>query len=219
MGRLWAVFLREELGDPYGLAIAVKHDFGYQGEAIYTIYGHMDEIYSFRGQRVETGQVIGLVGETGQVTGPHLHFEVRLDDNKAYGSRNPELWMAPPQGWGVLAARVMGGDSDLIHKRTVNLRNVATNQYWYVITYGKGGINPDNYYNENMVIGDLPAGTYRVWVEYSDAIYATNIEIIAGRVSFFEFWGKFGFVVGPPPTPPPDFTRPDATLQPTPTGP
>jgi murein DD-endopeptidase MepM/ murein hydrolase activator NlpD len=212
---IWAgyglFFLREELGDPYGLAIAIKHDFGYEGEPIYTVYGHMDEIYSYRGQRVKANQVIGLVGETGHATGPHLHFEVRLEENKAYGSRNPELWMAPPQGWGVLAGRIMGSDGDLIAKRTVNLRNTETNQRWYVITYGKGGVNSDDYYQENMVIGDLPAGLYRVSVNYSDVIYATDIEILPGRVSYFQFWGKFGFNITPPPTPPPDFENPNAT--------
>jgi murein DD-endopeptidase MepM/ murein hydrolase activator NlpD len=209
-------YLREELDDPYGLAIAIEHDFGYQGEPIYTVYGHMDEIYAFRGQRVETGQVIGLSGETGNVTGPHLHFEVRLRDNKAYGSRNPELWISPPQGWGVLAARVMGDGGGLLEKETVHLRNRETNQHWYVITYAKTGINPDPFYNENMVIGDLPAGSYTVWIDLRNTVYSTELEIRAGMVTYFTFQGKYGFEVGPPPTPAPEFVPPDATPTPTP---
>jgi murein DD-endopeptidase MepM/ murein hydrolase activator NlpD len=204
-------FLREEFQDPYGLAIAIEHDFGYQGVPIYTVYGHMDEISAFRGQRVEGGQVIGLSGETGNVTGPHLHFEVRLEDNKTYGSRNPELWISPPQGWGVLAARIMGDAAGPLYKETVNLRHQVTNKHWYVITYGKGGVNPDPYYKENMVIGDLPAGMYTVWVNYNRTSFVTEIEIKPGKVSFFTFKGKYGFVVGPPPTPLPEFVPPDAT--------
>ncbi len=212
-------FLREEIDDPYGLAISIEHDFGYQGEKVYTIYGHLDEIYAFRGQEVETGQLIGLVGETGNVTGPHLHFEVRLEDNKAYGSRNPELWISPPQGWGVLAGRVMGHLGGLLYKQRVNLRNTATNQHWYVITYGLGGVNSDSYYNENMVIGDLPAGEYYVWVDYDGITFGQQMTIDPGMVTFFTFKGRFGFNVGPPPTPIPDFISPDgetATPEPTP---
>jgi hypothetical protein len=119
--------------------------------------------------------------------------------------------MAPPQGWGVLAARIMGSEGELIYRRTVNLRNIETNQYWYVTTYAKGSVNPDDYYKENMVIGDLPAGTYRIWVEYSDTIYEAQVEIYPGQVSYFEFWGIYGIDVGPPPTPAPDFVPPDAT--------
>lgn len=217
---IWAgyglFFLREELGDPYGLAIAIEHDYGYQGVPIYTVYGHMDKIFSFRGQRVETGQVIGLSGETGNVTGPHLHFEVRLQDNRTYGSRNPELWISPPQGWGVLAGRVMGNTGGLLDKQTVNIRNMETRQTWSVITYGKGGVNPDPYYKENMVIGDLPAGRYRLWIDYLENDYTTYLEIKPGMVTFFKFAGQYGYTVGPPPTPEPDFVPPDATATPTP---
>jgi murein DD-endopeptidase MepM/ murein hydrolase activator NlpD len=216
---IWAgyglFFLREELQDPYGLAVAIEHDFGYNGEAIYTVYGHMDKLYTFRGQEVEAGQVIGLSGETGNVTGPHLHFEVRLKDNRTYGSRNPELWIAPPQGWGVLAGRVMGDTGELKDKETVHLRNIDTNQHWSVITYGKGGVNTDPYYNENMVIGDLPAGNYRLWIDHNNTSYSTKFEIKPGMVTFFKFAGKMGFKVGPPPTPAPDFVPPDATATPT----
>jgi murein DD-endopeptidase MepM/ murein hydrolase activator NlpD len=57
----------------YGLAVYVQHQNG-----DVTVYGHMDEILVSAGQVVRAGDTIALLGNRGQSTGPHLHFEVRL---------------------------------------------------------------------------------------------------------------------------------------------
>ena len=93
------------MDDPYGLAVAIRHDFGLNGKRLYTIYAHMRAINVIDGQQLNAGDQIGEVGETGATTGPHLHFEVRLGRNYFFDTRNPELWMAPPQGWGVLVGK------------------------------------------------------------------------------------------------------------------
>jgi murein DD-endopeptidase MepM/ murein hydrolase activator NlpD len=58
----------------YGNFVQVRAQLGYT-----YIYGHMSRILTQVGARVATGQLIGLVGHTGYATGPHLHFEVRLN--------------------------------------------------------------------------------------------------------------------------------------------
>jgi len=55
----------------YGNCVQIDHGFGYV-----TLYGHMHTISVNAGQTVNRGEVIGLVGNTGKSTGPHLHYEV-----------------------------------------------------------------------------------------------------------------------------------------------
>jgi murein DD-endopeptidase MepM/ murein hydrolase activator NlpD len=58
----------------YGIAVAVEHGGGYQ-----TRYAHMSRVNVAPGQQVRKGDVIGYVGSTGMSTGPHLHYEVRVN--------------------------------------------------------------------------------------------------------------------------------------------
>jgi len=215
---IWAgyglYFLRQEYQDPYGIAVAIKHDFGYQGKSLYTIYGHLSETYVWRGQHVEGGDTIGLIGLTGKTSGPHLHFEVRIGDNKIFGSRNPELWISPPQGWGIFSARIMDTDGDLMKQKTINLRSNQTKKQYFVDTYGKGAVNSDEYYQENAVLGDLPAGIYTIWIEDSGMINETEIQILPGRVTTIKYWGKYGFDHTPPKDINDQFIPPDATASP-----
>jgi len=187
--------------DPYGLAVAIRHDFGYDGGTLYSVYGHMDDIFVTKGQHLERGDLIGLVGDTGKVTGVHLHFEVRLGKNNFFGSRNPELWMSPPQGWGVLAGRLMSTSGALLESHAIQVRSYAGEQRWEVKSYGKGSTNSDPYYNENLVLGDLPAGDYEIWIPYAGSIYNQDIHIQPGMVSYFTFKGRNGFKVGLPQVP------------------
>lgn len=62
----------------YGNYVCIEHG-PFRNQVLSTCYGHMSQIQVKVGQKVAAGQVIGLVGSTGASTGPHLHFEVRLD--------------------------------------------------------------------------------------------------------------------------------------------
>ncbi|MDI3328416.1 MAG: peptidoglycan DD-metalloendopeptidase family protein [Alicyclobacillaceae bacterium] len=57
----------------YGLCVRIDH-----GGGVVTVYGHLSQILVVPGQAVAQGQVIGRVGATGEATGPHLHYEVRV---------------------------------------------------------------------------------------------------------------------------------------------
>lgn len=68
------VTMTETMGG-YGKTIMIDH-----GNGISTRYGHLSGFAVTAGQRVQRGEVIGYVGESGRSTGPHLHYEVRIND-------------------------------------------------------------------------------------------------------------------------------------------
>ena len=58
----------------YGLFVLLRHPSGYE-----TMYGHMSRLIAAEGDEVQAGEVIGLSGNSGRSTAPHLHFEIRRD--------------------------------------------------------------------------------------------------------------------------------------------
>lgn len=58
----------------YGNVVMIDH-----GSSISTLYGHLSKVYVKEGQIIEKGDIVGAIGSTGYSTGPHLHFEVRLN--------------------------------------------------------------------------------------------------------------------------------------------
>ncbi|MBR6386451.1 MAG: peptidoglycan DD-metalloendopeptidase family protein [Ruminococcus sp.] len=73
-------------GGGYGNYVFIDH-----GDSYSTLYGHLSQAVVHDGEYVEQGQVIGYVGTTGWSTGPHLHFEIRL--NNIY--QDPEQYVSP----------------------------------------------------------------------------------------------------------------------------
>jgi murein DD-endopeptidase MepM/ murein hydrolase activator NlpD len=68
--------VKAEWANGYGNVVYIAHGYGYS-----TRYGHLSGYAVKAGSRVKRGDVIGYVGTTGRSTGPHLHYEVRLNNN------------------------------------------------------------------------------------------------------------------------------------------
>ena len=73
MAAMDGVVLEAGPASGFGLAVYIQHENG-----DVTVYGHMDEILVQAGQVVHAGDTIALLGNRGQSTGPHLHFEVHV---------------------------------------------------------------------------------------------------------------------------------------------
>ncbi len=72
--------------DVWGKYVLMEHSEGFE-----TYYCHLSAIYVEEGAVIRQGETVGLVGSTGWSTGPHLHFEVRINDVRV----NPELLLYP----------------------------------------------------------------------------------------------------------------------------
>jgi murein DD-endopeptidase MepM/ murein hydrolase activator NlpD len=70
------IVVKAEWANGYGNVIYVSHGYGYS-----TRYGHLSNFAVRPGARIKRGDVIGYVGSTGRSTGPHLHYEVRVNNN------------------------------------------------------------------------------------------------------------------------------------------
>ena len=75
-------------GGAFGIEVVVEHAGGY-----YTQYAHLAAVTVEQGERVTAGQWVGQSGTTGNSTGPHLHFEVRLTPQLGSGV-DPRQWLA-----------------------------------------------------------------------------------------------------------------------------
>ena len=67
-----------------GNTIIIDHGWG-----VYTVYCHLSEFHATVGDKVKQGQLIALIGSTGRATGPHLHFEIRVNGTAV----NPLTWL------------------------------------------------------------------------------------------------------------------------------
>lgn len=81
------VVLETDSWGGYGKVIVVK------GDKLMTVYGHNSVNQVKKGARVKRGQQIAKVGQTGDASGPHLHFETRvLDENGRFAAVNPNVF-------------------------------------------------------------------------------------------------------------------------------
>jgi murein DD-endopeptidase MepM/ murein hydrolase activator NlpD len=83
----------------YGNMVEIDH-----GNGLATRYGHLSQIDVHVGDEVRIGQVIGLIGSTGRSTGPHLHYETRVDGEPV----NPQKFLEA-------GAKLFGDGQQIVH--------------------------------------------------------------------------------------------------------
>lgn len=194
----------------YGNTVIVQHDWQWQGQDVYTLYAHTLELFVEVGDEVEQGQLLAGVGASGEVSGPHLHLEVRVGNNNYFDTRNPLLWLAPYEGWGTLAGRFVDNQGTMIPGAEVQLYPLDVDTAPRRTRTYQEGVDPDDVWQENFVAADLPAGRYTLFLSFENTSYRRTLEVLPGRTNFVVVSANFTFVPTPTPTP---------TYTPTPTVP
>ncbi len=169
----------------YGNLVVLQHPFlTPEGLPVYTLYGHMDRIAVGVGQSVREGEALGNVGATGVALGPHLHFEVRVNDPYDFGStRNPDLWIRPYFNFGTLAGRVTDAGGNLLFDVTLMIESTESTRYAF--SYASTSVNSDPAFGENFTIGDLPMGYYTVTVSENGRIrFRETIYVYGNRTTW-----------------------------------
>ena len=171
----------------YGRLVVLRHDLTTpQGQALFTLYAHLETVTVEAGQRVTDGAQLGLVGDSGAAQGPHLHFEVRVGDPASHAAtRNPELWLRPFRKFGTLAGRVSDSAGNLLREVTIHVR--STDLFRYAWSYAAEGVNGDADFSENFVLGDLPANYYEVTVGDRGRVrFRQTLYVWPGRTNWLE---------------------------------
>ena len=150
--------------DFYGQAIVIEHDQRWNGLPVYTLYGHVSQALVNTGQQVKAGDPIARVGQLGVALGPHLHLEVRVGAGTYYDSRNPDLWVRPDPGFGVIAGRIVDHQDYFVPQQLVTLHRAENpGKFWrQTFTYPDNVVNSDDEFGETFTFSDVPAGRYVV---------------------------------------------------------
>ena len=165
--------------DFYGNMIVIHH-----GQDLFTLYAHLSKIEVKAGDKVQAGQKIGEMGQSGAATGSHLHFEVRHGEVENYFSTvNPELWLMPSHPeYGAVSLTILN-ETGLLQpaKLTLQLYSEANAilEEHYLDTYDSQ--MPVN--EENAALGDLPAGRYRITLIQNGHLYERWVAVQSGKLT------------------------------------
>ena len=156
---------------------------------VYAHYHHQHDIFKKVGDVVKRGDIIGSIGKKGNVTNEHLHFEVSLskldDSNRESHTRNSELWIEPLPGTGTIVGKVVDEVGDYVPGVRVYgvTKPVPTESpFSFAETY-QDKVHPDEAYNENFIIGDVPEGSYVLSVESDEKKSVIKTVVEAGKIT------------------------------------
>ena len=180
----------------YGNLVIIQHDFPEYDQQVFTLYGHLSVVEAEAGKTVKAGEPIGAVGYTGVAEWSHLHFEVRVGQNRYRDTRNPELWLRPHeenQGLrnGAIAGRIVDEYGSPIYIPNVVIERLDQDreeiiETIYVETYADFSVNGDDEWGENFAIGDLAPGKYRVTF-VARGLQSWDLEVYPGHLTLLTF--------------------------------
>ncbi len=169
----------------YGRVVAIEHDFGWNSETLTTIYAHLQAPLVQEGDYVQLGQPIGLNGNTGRSSGPHLHFEVRVGGDRYGDTLNPTLWLAPYEQHGTIAGQLLDENGNFIDDAVITLRDRNTGllvqtALTYIFDGTVNQVNSDPNWQENFTFADVPIGRYQIVATINGVRLTEVIDVFEG---------------------------------------
>lgn len=167
----------------------------------FSVYYHNSKLLTTVGQRIRAGDVIALVGNTGRATNDHLHLEVHtvpydsvrlvVDPDQRFPpyTTNPELWIEPLPGTGVVAGQVWDSQGKaVLQARIYGLTKLEPEEtpFSFIETYGERG-HTSPAYGDHFAIGDVPPGEYTLGVEIAGKRVYRRVRVEPGKLSWVEF--------------------------------
>lgn len=187
------------------LTVAIKHDTTITAPEgrrhVYSVYYHNSALIAKIGDRVKPGDVISRVGHSGRATNDHLHLEVHASPTDSISAivdslnrfpaytTNPELWIQPLPGTGIVAGQVFdSAGAPIPQARVYGLMKAEPREtpYSFAETYGNRN-HPHPLYGEHFAVGDVPPGAYTVGVEINGKKVLRRIRVEAGKLTWVEF--------------------------------
>jgi murein DD-endopeptidase MepM/ murein hydrolase activator NlpD len=201
----------------FGQAVLIRHDQEWNDLLVYTLYGHVSKVLVQAGQPVKAGDVVAEVGQGGVALGPHLHLEVRVGGMTYWDSRNPDLWVRPDPGYGVVAGRVIDAQGYLVPQQPVFLyRAEEPDRFWReTFTYADNVVKSDDEWGETFTLADVLAGNYVLKSYFDGRLYTRPITVTDQTTTFVLIEGVAPSST-PTPSPTPDLSlpQPGQTLTP-----
>ncbi|GAB4526466.1 MAG: hypothetical protein Kow0063_00760 [Anaerolineae bacterium] len=193
----------------FGQAVLIRHDQMWDELPVYTLYGHVSKVLVQEGQPVKTGDVVALVGQGGVALGPHLHLEVRVGGMSYWDVQNPDLWVRPDPGHGVIAGRVIDAQGYLVPQQPVFLhRAEEPDRFWReTFTYPDNVVKSDVEWGETFTFADVPVGGYLVKTYFDGRLYTYPITVTNQATAFVLIQGTAPLPVSTP-SPTLDFSTP-----------
>lgn len=157
----------------------------WENKLVYFNYYHLKKPLKSLYDSVKTGMPIAISGNTGNSTGPHLHFEIRMyysGYSYTRTRRNPELWFGMT-GTGTIYGRV----PNAVNSTRVDINPdpkprppYTTFSYGLTYNFNDTYIGSDDIYNENYAFGDVKPGTYIITA--NSGAYRRVVTVAAGQV-------------------------------------
>jgi len=187
------------------LTVAIRHDTTVAGPGgrlrVFSVYYHNSALKVKVGQRVQAGQLISWVGNTGRATNDHLHLEVHAsptDDVNAIVdslerfppyTTNPELWIEPLPNTGIIAGQVFDAAGKPVPQARIYgilKPDPVETPFSYAETYGDKA-HPHPLYGEHFAVSDVPPGEFIIGTEINGRKLFRKVTVEAGKLTWVVF--------------------------------